>query len=98
MTASGRFVVGEEADGTPWVCEPNGITLEYHAGRPIGRMLAAIAPTDLAKSPLLKPVDVGLNSRLTPQDSGILYLRLNDSPAHLSDNRGQANVTVRRVP
>ncbi len=45
LTATGRYQIGaEQIDGQskPWPCEPGGITIEYHDGRPLGILLAAI--------------------------------------------------------
>ncbi|WP_425397261.1 hypothetical protein [Aeoliella sp.] len=106
IKASGRFLVGAEPDGTTWVAEPDGITLEYNAGEPLGKLLAAIdprppgpsSPPRPATSAFLEPIAIGSQGRITPKRSGVLYLRLNDSPGSLHDNRGEATVSVRRVP
>jgi hypothetical protein len=77
--------------------EANGITLKYHKGQPIGKLLAAV--TDEGKSgglsPLVKPLALGNRGEIQPEREGVLYLRVNDSPAELADNTGQLNVTVR---
>ncbi|MGI9455493.1 MAG: hypothetical protein ACR2NU_02980 [Aeoliella sp.] len=107
IKASGRFVIGAEPDGAPWTCEPGGITLDYHAGRPLGQLLAAVddrrsEATTVAgllpgTSSFLHVEPIGTHATLTPKRSGVLYLRLNDSPASLSDNRGDATVSIRRL-
>ncbi|MCO6046487.1 hypothetical protein NG895_21520 [Aeoliella sp. ICT_H6.2] len=106
IKASGRFVVGAEPDGVPWIAEPGGITLEYNAGEPLGKLLGVIDPRPPADasttrgvtSAFLEPVAVGTQGELTPTQPGILFLRLNDSPGSLHDNRGEASVGVRRLP
>ncbi len=102
LKASGRFVIGAEPDGPPWPSEPGGITLDYHAGHPLGKLLAAVDERPSAAAPatsaFLRPTPIGLHANLIPEQSGVLYLRLNDSPAGLDDNRGAATVSVRRVP
>lgn len=106
IKASGRFVVGAEPDGSTWVAEPNGITLDYNAGEPLGKLLAVIDPRPPAStgvpravtSAFLEPTALGNHRQLTPERPGILYLRLNDSPGSLDDNRGEATVSVRRLP
>ena len=45
-------------------------------------------------SGLLNLAGVGLESVLTPNRSGTLYLRVNDSAAELSDNSGTLEVQV----
>lgn len=98
LTATGRFQLAREPQ--PWWCEPNGITIEYNQGQPLGILLAAVtspAAAQNALSPLLSPDVIGLNGRITPRNSGTLYLRLNDSPAKLADNSGTCTVQVREV-
>lgn len=106
IRAGGRFVVGAEADGTPWTAEPGGITLEYFAGRPLGQLLAAVDdrsdeggdPGRAGTSGLLRSVAIGARGRLTPSRSGTVYLRVNDSPASLDNNRGSLTAAIRQVP
>jgi hypothetical protein len=97
LKADGRFVIGREPDGTPWPCEANGITLEYHAGRPLGILLAAIDPggdsRDRAAS-FAKPIVVGTQTILMASQSGVLWLCVNDSPARLAENEGEVRVRV----
>ena len=104
LKAGGRFVIGAEPDGTPWTCEPGGITLDYHNGQPLGQLLAAIDSRPVGNNRVppttafLTPTPVGLGTKITPEQSGVLYLRLNDSPGGLDDNRGDCSVGVRRLP
>ncbi|QDU54862.1 hypothetical protein [Aeoliella mucimassa] len=104
LKAGGRFVIGAEPDGTPWTCEPGGITLSYHAGQPLGKLLAVVDPRPIgdgsasATSAFVTPTPVGLSGQLAPSQSGVLYLRLNDSPGELGDNHGDATVSIRRLP
>ncbi len=105
IRAGGRFVVGAEEDGTPWTSEPNGITLEYHAGQPLGLLLAAIDDRPIGAevrgqqgtSGLVRPIPIGNRERLTPTRSGTVYLRVNDSPASLGDNRGALSASIRQI-
>lgn len=92
ITAEGRFVIAREPDGAPWPCEANGVTLQYHAGRPLGLLLAAI---DSGPDALREPIEIGSQSVLRPKESGVLYFRVNDSPNRLSDNEGVLSVAVR---
>ncbi|QDU87156.1 hypothetical protein Pla175_05120 [Pirellulimonas nuda] len=106
LSASGRFVVHRDAEGTPWPCEAGGVTLEYFAGRPLGMLLAAIDQRESAggeggsawfEGSLLRPVGVGPEAELVPLHSGTLYLRVNDSPAAVAENQGELRVIVQRV-
>ncbi|HEV3020978.1 MAG TPA: hypothetical protein VGX76_00865 [Pirellulales bacterium] len=93
LTAMGRYQL---AAGPPvWWCEPNGVTIRYWHGRPLGQLLAAVRYDDPnAPSGLVRPTVVGLRAELTPEKSGTLYLRINDSPAELADNEGTLTVSV----
>jgi hypothetical protein len=90
-SASGRYVIAD--DGEPWPCEPGGVTIEYHDGRPLGMLLGAI---DGAKkgATLADPIEIGLGTTFTPSASGTLYLRVNDLPSKLNDNGGKLSVTI----
>jgi len=96
LRASGRYQLAQ----TPaiWWCEPGGVTIRYHRGSPIGLLQAAIVPEPTNQtpkpSPLLSPIDVGTAAKISPAVSGTLYLRVNDSPGELADNRGQVEVTI----
>lgn len=98
LTAHGRYQVADQPQ-VCW-CEPNGVTIHYYHGRPLGMLLAAIRPdeveTNRANGPgdFLDPYAVGLETGITPQISGTLYLRVNESPAALADNAGDLEVTV----
>lgn len=43
LSAKGRFVIARKDDPEEiWHSEPGGITFQYHAGQPLGRLLAAL--------------------------------------------------------
>jgi hypothetical protein len=45
VTASGRYQIAVEktsAGEKPWPCEPGGVTIDYHDGRPLGMLLGAV--------------------------------------------------------
>ena len=96
LIASGRYTLAQTPK--PWWCEPNGVTIRYHKGQPLGVLLAAVRPDDPpqgASSALLRPWVIGLGASLEPPQTGTLYLKINDSPAELDDNTGQLTVEVR---
>ena len=98
LTATGRYQMAREPK--PWWCEPNGITIEYHQGKPLGILLAAVSDPQEGESgitPLASPDVIGLSGKITPRKSGTLYLCLNDSPAKLADNQGTAAVVIKSV-
>lgn len=61
IAAAGRYVIAEdEQTGEPWPCEPGGVTLRWHAGRPLGELLAALRPlTSLAGGQRPRRADSG---------------------------------------
>jgi hypothetical protein len=96
IRASGRYQLGQQPQ--TWWSEPNGVSLRYYGGRPLGVLMAAVHPEPydpIAVSSLLSPSIVGLGTVLAPLESGTLYLRMNDSPAELADNVGQAEVEIK---
>lgn len=105
ISAKGRYqITAEQVDGKTqsWPCEPGGVTIEYHHGRPRGMLLGAIQPdTETppnAECSFAKPTAIGLQAVLKPKVSGTLFLRVNDSAAHLDDNRGTCSVEITTAP
>ncbi len=102
LTASGRYEVARtnQAGGEPkiWWCEPNGVSIRYYKGRPLGILLAAVRPDHPAPNSttaLLHATAIGLGATLAPEETGTLFLKINDSPAELDDNAGELKVEVR---
>jgi hypothetical protein len=91
ITATGRYQIAH--DGQPWPCEPGGVTIDYHDGRPLGMLLAAVDGRTMGAT-LADMLDIGLEATITPAASGTLYLRVNDSAGRLNDNRGTLTVTI----
>jgi hypothetical protein len=97
LRAAGRYQLADSPQ--TWWSEPGGVTIRYYQGRPLGILLAAVHPADTpvgGVSPLLRPTAIGLEGELTPQESGTLFLRVNDSAGELADNAGELLVTVSR--
>lgn len=94
ITATGRFQVAN--DGEPWPCEPNGVTIEYHDGLPLGALLGAIASTKPSEGDpsFAEPMLIGREAVIKPKSDGVLCLRVNDSPAKLGDNAGTVEVKI----
>jgi hypothetical protein len=106
LTAEGRYQVAK----TPviWWCEPNGVSIRYYRGRPLGMLLAAIRPdSGIAGKPprpgqpaeeklsaFLRPTPVGLRATLSPDESGTLFLKINHSAGELGENAGHLTVKV----
>jgi hypothetical protein len=102
IVASGRYQIATEpVHGAlqPWPCEPGGITLEYHDGRPLGMLMGAVVEVRESEkrsstAGFGKPIEIGQRCELKPAHPGTLYLRVNDSAARLADNRGSLAATI----
>ncbi|NOY30547.1 MAG: hypothetical protein GXP28_10345 [Planctomycetes bacterium] len=94
ITAEGSFQIAKTPE--PWPCEPGGITLEYHEGRPLGMLLGAFCYAN--GDTFSEPIDIGLGQTIKPKKNAQLYLRVNDSPARLSDNKGTLRVSLAPSP
>ena len=97
LEAKGRYQIGKSSG--IWWCEPGGITLHYHQGRPLGLLLGAIRDDTqplAGLTPLARPEVVGVETTLTVRTPGTLYLKVNESAAGLSDNAGQIEVRIAR--
>lgn len=103
LRAEGRYSLGDEPQ--TWWCEPGGVTLRYYRGQPLGILQAAVYDGNAASrderevagqpaATFLDPLVVGLGTQFTPRRTGTLYLRVNDSPGELDDNRGTLRVEI----
>lgn len=104
LTAEGQVTLADEP--RPWVSEPQGITIRYSAGRPIGRLLAGILrtgstdPEDTDKTgqvERMQVIDVGRTSEITATVTGTLYLRVNDFWGRLHDNHDAYRVNIESI-
>jgi hypothetical protein len=98
LTAAGRYQLAREPK--VWWSEPNGVSIRYYRGLPLGVLLAAVRPDNPnpdEPSALQKPIVVGLGATIEPAQSGTLFLRINDSAGELDDNAGELRVEVRRA-
>ncbi len=95
LAATGEFQIAKDTEA--WMCQPNGVTIEYYRGRPLGRLIAAILPPNAASGDdpgELKVIDIGERREIVPEQDGQLLLRINDSPALWRDNAGSIEVRV----
>ena len=103
IMVTGQYRIGEteldEDRFLPWTCEGNGITIRYHLGRPLGRVLAGTF-NKTANSPLEKikgitdPIDVGKKAEIKIKHDGFLCFRINESTKEMSDNQGTLAVRI----
>ena len=99
FSADGRWLMktGDEQ----WPSEPEGITIDYYRGEPIGKVMlgfrGAIDLTDTITS-LTQPVPLGRSANLRIDEPVELFVRVNESPNAVSDNQGSGTLTVKRFP
>jgi hypothetical protein len=95
LRAAGRFEVAQEPQ--PWISEAGGVSIRYYKKAPLGILCAAVRPElrdEDSVSSFFRAEFIGLEQTIRPAETGTLYLRINDSNAELSDNRGELQVEV----
>lgn len=99
--ARGQFQI--RRNGETWKSEPNGVTLDYHAKFPIGLLIGSVIPTD--QSPTLQksnrfsadfrnPFAIGTGTVWKCEQTGLLFLRINEPTADLPHSRGTVQVQI----
>lgn len=95
LQATGEVVLDQHP--RPWVSEPQGISITYAAGQPVGRLLAAVlAPPDTQSSTAFTVVPVGREANFIPERTGELWLRVNDTGSGVKNNTGSYQATIRQ--
>ena len=89
--AKGRFQLAQEGRKI-WWSEPDGVTIRYYQGRPLGLLLGAVLSEGREKNFNLFPIGGGTS--WTAPESGTLFFRINDHPAELQDNSGAVIVSI----
>ncbi len=82
----------------PWRSLPEGVTIRYHRGLPIGKLVGCLVPINSnADRPLssLETVAIGAGARLDVAEPSWLVMRVNDDVGELADNSGHYEVTIR---
>lgn len=94
IDASGEFVV--RVTSKPWRCFPDGVTLEYHDGKPLGRLMMTIVAPQRTRSMTvpIETIDVGSSTRLVASKTGEVHFRVNESSRGLLDNVGTLSVKL----
>lgn len=100
ITASGRFQLGTQPK--IWWAEAEGVTVRYHNGLPLGTLMAVVVPVKTMSQPgetppgivFDTPIRIGSSAELVPDETGILFFRINDSPGELDENQGFLEVEI----
>ena len=88
IQCKGRYVLEETTK--PWFSEPDGITIDYVRGRPLGEVIAVLISNDGTQS--TRHIPIGTTKHLRSPIDGTLWLQIND---HWSKrDRNEGNVTV----
>jgi len=94
LTASGQIELAQEPK--PWISEPNGVTIRYANGRPIGQLLLGFAPKTGTSTGQLLIKAANKDIDFTAPTNGTIWLRVNDLPNELSDNTGTYQVIIQQ--
>lgn len=85
IVCRGRYEVARTT--SPWIAEPQGVSIEYVDGVPLGSVLATIHDPSHPES-VLKWRRIGRSGSFPADFDGVLLLRIADHPSRLRDNRG----------
>jgi hypothetical protein len=96
IKATGRYQIA--GGDQPWMCEPGGVTIEYHDGKPLGMLLGALSRRGINdEGSFARPIAIGLEATIKPERDCSLYVRVNEAPRGLADNRGEFTVQIEEV-
>ncbi len=97
LTATGSYLL--KTRPVPWECEPQGVSIEYHQGRPLGELQLMVLPLDQTAAPSTLPeiVPVGRELQFIPPRAGRLFFRINENPADWADNTGAVQIHISRL-
>jgi hypothetical protein len=90
IECKGRYVVEETTK--LWFSEPDGITIDYVHGSPLGQVLGAIVSTDGTHA--TRRIPLGIATTLKSPIDGILWLQVNDDWSKRDKNNGSVTVSV----
>ena len=85
-------------DDPAWQSTAEGVTITYHRGRPLGRLIACVVPSSMADQrylPKLEILSAGESSEWVAPATGWLLFKINDRPDSLHNNRGSLEVSVK---
>lgn len=101
IAARGQIVVcaadNPASRGVAWPAQPDGITLRYVGGQPLGRLMAAVVgrPDDDAAHVQPWTISaVGSAGQLTAARAGSLFLKINEAVGEHRDNQGAYQVEI----
>jgi len=90
IECKGRYVV--EATTKPWFSEPDGITIDYVDGRPLGEVIGIIISADGTQT--TRRIPIGSEKKMQSPIDGILWLQVNDRWSQRKKNHGTVTVRI----
>ena len=99
IRADGQFSMQGTTAEERWPSDPGGITLHYSSGQPLGVLQATLIPPEKIRGDYFNASRVQLIGRekhWTPDQSGTLYIRINNKASRLPDNEGSIRVDIQR--
>lgn len=93
VACTGRYQVNDSPE--PWISEPQGISIEYYRGRPLGQVSGILVGA--AGESVSARFSIGRKKVVRADRSCSLWLQINDSPASRRNNAGAAQITIRVV-
>jgi len=97
LTASGRSQLAR-IGSREIQSGPDGISLDWYRGRPIGRLLVAQWVEEPGRQPGFRVLAEGSKAEFTAATNGPVYLRINEAPAAFSDSNGTLDVSLSPLP
>ena len=97
ISATGRFTMQGNTANETWPSDPGGITLHYLSGHPLGTLQAVLISSQKSDADFFGASSIqriGREKQWTPNQSGTLYLRINDRASRLENNAGTIDVTI----
>ena len=94
IECSGTCVV--EQTTAPWISEPNGVTLEYKQGRPLGEVVAVLVSP--GANWISRRIAVGKRGIITTPRPGRLWMQINDSANSRNNNSGSYHIRISQHP
>lgn len=104
IKSTGKVIMQQAnlAAGEPtWMSEPQGITLQYEDGHPLGALMAMLVPDksnlnrDSNERAQLAKVRIGREGRVQATADSRLLLKINDKTSRLLDNSGTYQVEIK---
>jgi hypothetical protein len=98
IRAKGRFTMQGKTANERWPSDPGGITLHYLSGHPLGVLQAVLIPSQKTGVDFFDTSHIqliGRGKQWTPNQSGTLYLRINNKASQLPNNEGTIDVSIR---